>query len=378
MPGRAPSACRPLLMSSAALERRPKFGGDAQFQTEVRRRVRAFLAATGRRERDVAAMYAKTVLLLAALAATWAALVFWAAAWWQAVPLAILLGFATAAIGFNVQHDGGHHAYSDRPWINRWMARTLDLVGGSSYYWHFKHGVFHHTYTNVHGHDDDVDLAFFGRLTPHHPRRGFHRWQHLYLWPLYGFLAVKWHLYDDFKCFATGRVGPHRVPRPRGAELAVFWLGKAAFLSWSLAIPLTQHSLGTVALFYAVASLFCGLVLSVVFQLAHVVEEAEFPLADGAELRLPQSWAAHQIETTVDFARRSRVASFLLGGLNFQVEHHLFPQICHVHYPAIAPVVEQACRDYGLRYRDHGSFWSGVASHYRLLRRLGRGEAAAA
>jgi len=361
-------------MESNLIDRRPKFSNSADFHSELRRRVHGLLEQSGRRERDCPRMYLKTAVLFAALIGIYSLLVFFATTWWQAVPLAILLGLATAAIGFNVQHDGGHQAYSDRPWMNRMMARSLDLVGGSSYYWHFKHGVFHHTYTNISGQDDDVELGVYGRLTPHAKRLGFHRWQHLYLWPLYGFLAMKWHLFDDFKTFATGRIGNHRVPRPQGVDLAVFLGGKAIFLTWTMVIPLLLHPVGTVALYYAVGSLFLGLVLSVVFQLAHVVEEADFPLPEPKENRIANSWAVHQIETTVDFSRRSPIAAFLLGGLNFQVEHHLFPQICHVNYPAISPIVEQTCREYGVRYRSHGSFWSGVASHYRLLRRLGRSE----
>lgn len=359
-------------MQQAVPERRLKFRGSADFYTEVRRRVHEHLARKGRRERGSPAMFLKSAFLLGALAGIYVLLVFYAQTWWQAVPLSILLGLATASIGFNVQHDGGHHAYSDRPWVNRLMARSLDLVGGSSWYWHFKHGVFHHTYTNVAGHDDDVDLGVFGRLTPHHASRSYQRWQHIYLWPLYGFLAVKWHLYDDFRVFLTGRIGAHRVPRPRGVELAVFLLGKAVFLTWTLVLPLLLHPFLTVLLYYGIASLFLGLVLSVVFQLAHAVEEADFPLPDPAGERIERPWAEHQVMTTVDFARDSRIASFLLGGLNFQVEHHLFPQVCHLNYPVMAPVVEQACREYGIPYRAHRSFWSGVASHYRWLRRMGQ------
>lgn len=364
-------------MHVTTTERRLKFRGSADFHAEVRKRVHEHLARLGRPERDVRAMYVKTVLLLAALAGLWILLVFWASVWWQAVPLAMLVGLATAAIGFNVQHDGGHHAYSDRPAVNRAMARTLDLVGGSSWYWHFKHGVYHHTYTNLSGHDDDLDLGFYGRLSPHDRWMRHHRFQHLYLWPLYGFLAVKWHLWDDFRSFVTGHVGRHRVPRPRGAELAAFVIGKAAFLSWTLVVPLILHPVGTVALFYAIASLVCGLFLSVVFQLAHAVEEADFPRPAADAEYVERSWAAHQVATTVDFARDSRIAAFLLGGLNFQVEHHLFPQICHVNYPVIAPVVEQTCRDFGLPYRAHRSFRAGVASHYRWLKRLARPDALA-
>lgn len=365
-------------MESTLIDRRPKFSNTADFHAELRRRVHAVMTETGRRERDCPRMYLKTAVLFAALIGIYVLLVFYAATWWQATPLAILLGLATASIGFNVQHDGGHQAYSDRPWMNRMMARTLDLVGGSSFYWHFKHGVFHHTYTNIAGQDDDVELGIYGRLTPHGTWRSYHRWQHLYLWPLYGFLAMKWHLFDDFKTFFLGRIGNHRVPRPRGVDLAVFFAGKAIFLGWTMVIPLMVHPIGTVALFYAIASLFLGLVLSVVFQLAHVVEEADFPLPEPVDNRMANSWAVHQIETTVDFSRRSPIAAFLLGGLNFQVEHHLFPQICHVNYPAISPVVEQTCREYGVRYRSHDSFWNGVASHYRWLRRLGQPQVAPA
>src|SRR5262249_25450649 len=146
--------------------------------------------------------------------------------WWLALPLAASLGLALAAVGFNVQHDGGHQAYSDRPWVNKLMALTLDLMGGSSYVWACKHNSIHHTYTNVTGHDDDINLGWLGRLSPHQPRLGFHRLQHLYLWVLYGMLPLKWVFYDDFRDVLTGRVGGHRIARPRGWDLAVFLGGK--------------------------------------------------------------------------------------------------------------------------------------------------------
>jgi linoleoyl-CoA desaturase len=348
-----------------------KFASDAGFQKEVRRRVDEYFRSTGRRQRDCPAMYVKTAVLLACFAACYALLVFVAQAWWQALPLAVLLGLAAAGIGFNVQHDGGHRAYSDRPWVNRLMALTLDLIGGSSYLWHHKHGVIHHTYVNITGHDTDIDLGILGRLTPHQKRLPFHRWQHYYLWPLYGLMAIKWHLFDDFRDLITGRIGEHRVPRPRGWELALFLAGKAVFFSLAFGIPALFHPLGAVLLFYGVAAVVGGIVLSLVFQLAHAVEQAEFPLPREGSGRIEKGWAIHQVETTVDFARQSRVASWLLGGLNFQVEHHLFPRVCHVNYPAISKLVEQACPEFGVRYAEHRSFWAGVAAHFRWLRRMG-------
>ena len=147
-----------------------KFGTNNGFQVELRRRVDEYFRTTGRRQRDCPQMYLKTAIILACFAASYVLLVFVAQAWWQALPLAILLGLAMAAIGFNVQHDGGHQAYSDHPWVNKLMAMTLDLIGGSSYLWHWKHDVFHHTYVNITGHDADIDLGFLGRLTPHQKR----------------------------------------------------------------------------------------------------------------------------------------------------------------------------------------------------------------
>src|SRR6185369_3111568 len=178
------------------------------------------------------------------------------------------------------------------------------------------------------------------RLTPHQRRYWFHRWQQFYLWPLYGLLAINWHLEGDFRDLITRRVGEHRVPRPKGRELIIFLAGKAIFITLAFGIPLLWHPVWVVALFYTIAALVLGMVLSVVFQLAHCVEQAEFPLPRAESGRIENAWAIHQVETTVDFARRSRVAAWLLGGLNFQIEHHLFPRICHINYPAISKVVE--------------------------------------
>jgi linoleoyl-CoA desaturase len=348
-----------------------KFGGNSAFQLELRRRVDEHFRATGRRERDCWQMYLKTAIILACLAVSYLLLVFVAQAWWQGVPLAVLLGLAAAGIGFNVQHDGGHHAYSDYRSVNKLMAMTLDLMGSSSYFWHWKHVVFHHTYVNVADHDPDINLGVLGRVTPHQTRLAFHRWQHLYLWPLYGLLAVKMQFVDDFRRLITGRIGSHRVRRPTGWDLVLLLAGKATFFAWAFGIPLLFHPVTAVLVYYGIAAVVLGTALSVVFQLAHCVEQAAFPLPFAETGRIEQAWAIHQAETTVDFARPSRVVAWLLGGLNFQIEHHLFPRISHVNYPAISKLVEQACRDFGVTYTEHKSFREGLASHFRWLRRMG-------
>ena len=348
-----------------------KFGNDNAFQLELRRRVEEYFRITGRRQRDCWQMYLKTILLLTGFAASYVLLVFGAQTWWHGLLLAILLGLSAAGIGLNVQHDGGHRAYSNSVWVNKLMAMTLELIGGSSYLWRWKHVVFHHTYVNITGHDTDIDLGILGRLTPHQKRLAYHQWQGLYLWPLYGLLAIKWQLVDDFHKLIRGRISAQRFPRPNGWELVIFVAGKAIFSTVAFGIPLLFHSVGAVLIYYVIAGLVAGTVLSVVFQVAHCVEEAEFPLPGEETGRIERAWAVHQAETTVDFARRSRVVAWLLGGLNFQIEHHLFPRISHVNYPAISKVVEETCRDFGIKYVEHTSFRAGMASHFRWLRRMG-------
>ncbi|MGH8225716.1 MAG: fatty acid desaturase family protein, partial [Gammaproteobacteria bacterium] len=201
----------------------------------MRSRVETLLA--GKRQRDCPRMYAKTAIILVAFAGLYTLLVFFASTWWQAVPLAILLGLVAAEIGFNIQHDGSHKAYSDRAWINKAAAMTLDVVGGSSYIWRWKHVVFHHMYVNVEGHDADIDIAPFGRLSPHQRRRKFYRMQHWYLWPLYGVIAIKWHFFDDFRDLVVGRIGVNPFPRPQKWELVLFFAGKAVFFTLAFVIP---------------------------------------------------------------------------------------------------------------------------------------------
>jgi linoleoyl-CoA desaturase len=353
----------------------PNFTGSDRFLHALRHKVDAYFETSGRNKRDCPRMYFKTATILTWFFGAYFLLLFVAWSWWNVIPLAIILGLGLAAIGFNIQHDGGHKAYSNRPWINKIMSLTLDLMGGSSYLWDWKHNSIHHTYTNITGHDDDIDLGFLARLSPHQRRFWFHRLQGIYLWVLYGFMAIKWHLFDDFYQIAAGRIGDKRIPRPKGRDLVVFIAGKAIFFTLAFVIPMLLHPVWVVLVTYALAAFVSGLVLSVVFQLAHCVEGAEFPMPTANEEGLPRmetGWAVHQVQTTFDFSRGNRLMSWFVGGLNYQIEHHLFPRICHVNYPVLSKVVEDACREFGLRYAVHRSFFSAVASHYRWLVVMGR------
>jgi linoleoyl-CoA desaturase len=352
-----------------------KFNGSDRFLRELRRRVDAYFERTGRPRRDCPQMYFKTATILAWFFSAYVLLVFVCTSWWIVLPLAVVLGLSMAAIGFNIQHDGGHKAYSERPWINKVMALTLDLMGGSSYLWDWKHNSIHHTYPNVNGQDDDINVGYLARLSPQQRRFWFHRLQGIYMWLLYGFLAIKWHLIDDFYQISTGHIGGHKIPRPKGKDLAIFIAGKVTFFSLAFVIPMLLHPWWAVLGVYAIAAFVSGVVLSIVFQLAHCVGEADFPVPvpiPGGGERIQNEWAIHQVQTTVDFARGNRLLCWFLGGLNFQIEHHLFHKICHVHYPALSKVVEEACKEFGITYSEHKTFFSAVGSHFRWLVLMGR------
>ena len=319
------------------------------------------------------AMHAKTAIILTWFAASYGLLLAWGGtSEWLAAGLTVSLALATAGVGFSIMHDANHGAYARSPRVNHAWALALDFIGASSYLWRRKHNVQHHTFANVDGLDTDIDAGPFLRLAPSQPFRSFHRFQHVYAWPLYGMLLIKWWFVDDFRNLLGGRIGNVPFPRPRGRVLATLVAGKVMFLGWSIVLPALVFRSAWVAAYFVFGAMVLGIVLSIVFQLAHVLPESQFHEAGTVARHLPTGWAEHQVLATADFAPRNRLLGWYLGGLNFQIEHHLFPDVCHVHYPALSRMVEATCRAYGVPYRAFPSLRSAVAAHHQLLRSLGR------
>lgn len=351
--------------------RRIDFHGGGPFYSELKLRVRGLLDEPGRARRAQARMYAKSAFMVAWVAGSWVGLVLVADAWWQAALLCVSLGLALAGVGFNITHDANHGSYSPHPRLNRAMAWSMDLMGASSYVWRTKHNTAHHTFTNISGADADIDSMPFARFAPDQPRRRYHRYQHVYMWLLYGFFAIKWHTLGDFGYLRAGRIGETPLRRPRGGDLVGFCLGKTLFVGWAIVVPLLFHPVWQVAVVFCVVSFVLAFTLAVTFQLAHCLEEAEFANVDEMAGAGPAEWARHQVETTVDFAPRNRFLAWYLGGLNFQIEHHLFSRVCHTHYPAMAEVVREVCLRHGIRHQAHPGLAPALASHTRWLRRMG-------
>jgi linoleoyl-CoA desaturase len=315
-------------------------------------------------------LYQKTIIVLLAAVATYYALVFLSPPVWLSIILCVVFGVNLAIIGFNVMHDGAHGSYSQKKWINELMGYTLNLMGGNMYLWKMKHNVIHHSYTNIEGHDDDIDIRPFIRTNEHQPRYWFHKYQHIY-WPvLYSLTHFWWVFQRDFSKYFTGRILGMKIKKMSFREHAIFWLSKFVYIFLFIVLPVMMY--GPIALVgYTIATLVAGIVLSIVFQLAHVVEHADFPVPDESSNKMEETWIRHQLATTANFATRSPIITWATGGLNFQVEHHLFPRISHVHYPALSKKIKALCAQYNVPYIEYPSLFKALSSHVNYLKAIG-------
>ena len=353
-----------------------RFLSGSTFHSDLKARVQAYFDRTGHASDGGWAIRLKTAILGAWLLGSYLLVLFGGVGPLLAALLTISIGLAMAGIGFGVMHDANHGSYARSPRLNRVMGFSMDLLGASSHVWRHKHNILHHTYTNIAGFDTDIEASSMLRLAPSQQWLRFHRFQHLYIWILYGVFPLKWWFLDDTRELASGKISSHSFPAARGWALVRAVAGKVAFLTWAFAVPILLHPTWKLVPLWLLGVATVGVVTSVVFQLAHCVGRAEFPEA-GADGEMQAGWAEHQIATTVDFARRSKVLAWYLGGLNFQVEHHLFPRICHVHYPAVSAIVQDTCRHHGVVYSAEPTLWSALASNLRWLREMGRGPARA-
>ncbi len=358
-------------MSSAA---RVHFPSGSTFHTDLKSRVQAYFDSTGREPHGGWAIRVKTAILAAWLMGSYALALFADVGPVLTGLLTVSIGLAMAGIGFSVMHDANHGSYAKSPRLNRLMGFSIDVLGASSHVWRQKHNILHHTYTNIAGLDTDLEASSMLRLAPSQEQRRFHRFQHLYIWILYAVFPLKWWFLDDSRELASGRIASHSFPPARGWALASALGGKVLFVTWAFVVPLLLHPTWKLLPLWLLGVGTLGVVTSVVFQLAHCVSLAQFPEANAGG-QMQAGWAEHQVATTVDFARRSRLLSWYLGGLNFQIEHHLFPRICHVHYPAVSAIVQKTCGDYGVVYSAEPTLWSALASNLRWLRQMGRGPA---
>ena len=351
----------------------PKFSTvPHSFHGELKKRISVYFQESGKSSTGNFHLYFKAIVLVVGLIATYVHLVFFTPPVWLALIECIALGGFTAAIGFNIMHDGGHGSFSRYKWVNDLAALSLNFLGANIFMWKTKHNVIHHAYTNVDGLDDDIDAKPFLRLCDTQKFYKFHKYQHLYFWAAYSLLYLYWIFVTDYKKYFLKRVGSVPLKKMSTADHISFWAFKVLHIGLFVALPIYVVGFTPWLVGFLVYGLFSGFILSIVFQLAHTVEHTHFPMPDEKTGRIEDEWAVHQIKTTANFATGNKVICWLVGGLNFQVEHHLFPKISHVHYPAISKIIKNACEEYGIKYIEYPKMRYAVASHVAHLRSLGQ------
>ncbi len=348
-----------------------KFSSGGEFHRAVEARVRELTSDQRLVQRAYRQLWMKAAFVLSWAAASYLILMFVATGVIEVVAASVSLGFAAAGIGFMIMHDANHHAFARRRWVNRMMSLSLDLIGGSSYVWSAKH-LAHHTYPNVTDHDPDIDALPFARFDPAQTRRPWHRFQHIYLWLFYAMITMRWQFISDFAFLRAGVAGRTKLRRPTGSALAFLVTGKIVFVSWAIVLPLLLHPALAVLGVFLLTSAVASLALTTVFQLSHCVAEAEFidPMTDDGD----RTWQVHQVQSTVDFAHGNRLFSMYVGGLNHQIEHHLYSRLPHPLYGRIAVIVKEEAARHGISYLHHATFRRALSAHNAYLKEMGRSD----
>ena len=351
----------------------PKFPTVKQsFHTELKKRINEYFEKTGKSVEGNVQLYTKAIILLSSFVFLYIHLVFFTPAAFWAITECVMLGIVVAGIGFNIMHDGAHGSFSKYRWVNGAAAFSLNILGGSSFMWNVKHNIIHHAYTNVDGVDDDIDIQPWLRMSSTQPKLAMHRYQHIYFWFLYAMLYIFWIFILDYQKYFKKRIGIMPLKKMDVNDHLVFWGFKILHLALFIALPIYTVGFAAWVVGFLVFSIVAGLVISIVFQLAHTVEHTHFPMPDEVTNKLEDEWAIHQLKTTANFAPKSKLINWYVGGLNFQVEHHLFPKISHIHYPEISRIIKQTCIEFGIPYIEYPKMVQAVSSHVNFLKQMGR------
>jgi linoleoyl-CoA desaturase len=366
------SGSTPIAAGAIGSERRPSFASGGEVFREIQRDVEAVLSRKGIRTRALVQLHLKTVIALSLPVLAWIVLMTASPGLVLGLACLVVLALGAMLVAFCVQHDANHGASFGSRRINRIFGFSADaMLGFSSYAWRVKHNVAHHTYTNVDAYDDDISQVPLARLLPAQSSKPWYRLQHFYIWPMYSLMVLRMQAFGDVAALVRGRIGRSKLRMPRGWDLVGIVGGKLVYVSWAVVIPLLVYPWWVVVVAYVGVAMVVGLVTATTFQLAHCVDEATYrssdELEDGATV-----WAVHQIESTVDFCPRNPVLTWVLGGLNYQIEHHLFPRLPHTLYPQIAGIVRARAERHGVRYTCQPSLWRALCSHASHVREMGR------
>ncbi len=351
----------------------PKFPRiNHSFHSELKKRIHQYFQQARKKTTGNAALFSKAFIIVTGFIAIYIHLVFFTPAGWIACTECIVLAVLTAAIGFNVMHDGVHGSFSSHKWVNKMAGLSLNFLGANNFMWRIKHNIIHHTYTNIHTIDDDIEAKPLLRFCRAQKYYKVHRFQHWYFWAAYSLLYLWWVFFTDYKKYFLKRIGSTPIGKMNLHHHISFWLFKIFHVIVFILLPVYMVGFLPWLSGFLIYALVSGFVLSIIFQLAHTVEDTSFPDIDKKTNSLGDEWALHQLKTTANFATRNKFLSWWVGGLNFQIEHHLFPKVSHIHYPAISKIIKSTCKDFGFPYIEYPKIRLALISHIHHLKNLSR------
>lgn len=347
----------------------PKFQNKGVLGKEIREAVEKYFLLNNIKKNGDLRLFVKTTILLSLLLGVYYFLIFTQLPWYLLILLCLLLGAIKAGIGFNVMHDAIHDSYSNNGTVNYLLGLSLNILGANNTLWKTKHNIIHHTNTNIDGFDEDIEAGPLLRLHPNQKWLSIHKYQHKWwYWGIvYSLLYLVWIWFNDYKKYYTKKI-LHKKIKFSFTEHMIFWVSKIIYLMIFVIIPIEYVGLGSWVFGYLITTLTTGLLISLVFQMAHIVEEVQHPVKETTETECFK----HQIATTADFATNNKFLKWYLGGLNFQIEHHLFPKISHIHYGELHKIIKPICINKGIKFTEYRTFRQAIKSHINELKSLGK------
>ena len=345
-----------------------------EFALAVRKKVNAYFRENGISIKGNLRLAIQTIVMLSLYIVPFLLILITPMNAWLGLIMAALSGAGMAGVGMCVMHDAVHGSYSEKEWINKMLGGTMYLLGSNVFNWKIQHNFLHHSYTNIEGYDLDIDSKGPIRLSQYAPLKKIHRYQYIHAFFFYGLMTISKLINDFIQLHNFNKAGITRKYQVNPvSEYIKMVLIKILYLFVFIGLPLmlTPFNLWQVLFGFLVMHWVGGCILSTVFQMAHVVEGTEQFLPNEAGI-INEEWAVHELRSTSDFARNNIFLEYYVGGLNFQIEHHLFPNICHIHYRKIAPIVERTAKEFGYDYNLKPSFLNALQSHIQRLKELGQ------
>jgi linoleoyl-CoA desaturase len=360
------------IMSNATISNKVTFNNkNSVFYNTLKQSVDAYFAEKNIKKTGNWKLYLKSGILIPMAVAIYLTLILVQPGALVSLLLVGLLGSVMASIGFNVMHDACHGSFSSRKWVNELFGLSLNALGGNAFIWKMKHNIIHHTYTNVDGIDDDIAKLPVIRQCETQKWYPAHRFQHLYLPLVYCITSFVWIMVMDYGKYFTKRIQATPMKKMDRKEHIIFWASKLLYITFYIAIPIMVLGFKPWIIGFLTMHAVLGLILALVFQLAHVVEHTEFEAAGIEPKMIDSEWAIHQVKTTANFAPKNKFISWYVGGLNFQIEHHLFPRVSHVHYPALSKIVKETCQKFDIYYNEFPTMSKAVVSHFKMMKQFG-------